>query len=100
MWFNSIDEIKEQCEREGNTWFGEDEMIFFGTEVFDEVYNGRYFITADYDCGDTNLPKRFTVREAVLMYDDEVDIRTADGNHLGEFATFESARDWIWEIGE
>lgn len=101
MWFDSIDEIKDQCEESGNTWFGEDEMSFFGTEVFDEVYDGKYFITADYDGGREDLPKRFSIREVVMYEDDDcISIRTARGTHLGEFVSFESARDAVWGIGE
>lgn len=61
--FKTLDEIREANKNIGHHWFDPETKVFFDSIWDEEVFGGRYFVSAEaYDA--TKTPHRWTIRRA------------------------------------
>lgn len=83
--FDSIEDIMQANEENGNCFFHPDTINFFGSVVYPEIYRGQYFITGENNFDGSEF--RFTIRKA------HSNGRISTVGQFQEYATLESARD-------
>jgi hypothetical protein len=78
--FTSMTDIKRANKAAGHHWFDEGTLAFFNSRIYEQVYAGRYFISAEHY--DDTVPERYTIR----MVNPDGSIGT-----VGKFQQYDSA---------
>lgn len=75
--FKSMSEIIQAIHESGSSWFHEDTMRVWGTELNHQVFHGRFFLTKDFVAEPRSRRKKWSVREIYLSeYTNSYSIRT------------------------
>lgn len=86
MNYRTIRDIKKANKNNGGHFFEKDTLRFFQSKVYDEVYQGKYFITSERF---QNEATKYTVRQC----DEEGDIST-----VGKFQAYQTLHEAVSAI--
>jgi hypothetical protein len=92
----SINQLIKMTKQGGSKFFDEETMSFFQTEVHDEIFNGKYFITSEQSNSHYiwDGERRWSIR-IFSIENEKVDINT-----VGEFGEYKSLEEAIKAVKE
>jgi hypothetical protein len=96
QWFTTMTEVRDTFNDDGNHFFDESTLRFFSSEIDDEIYGGRVFVTSEQQ--EETYPRLYTVR--VIEYQDEDKHYTVASLGFGALDTHEEAHDAAYRAGE
>ena len=74
--FKTIEDIVRVFNKQGNNWFREDVMGYWGTVLDNQIFDGRIFLTKDTVADLYSKRKKWSVREVYLTSDGDYSIKT------------------------